>query len=652
MNGIQNKRQTRTFTVFLLSFISLMVFSCARMGSPDGGWYDETPPKVLSATPKDGATNVKTKKIKILFDEYIKIDNPSEKVIISPPQIEAADIKAAGKQIVIDLKDTLLENTTYTIDFSDAISDNNENNPMGNFTYSFSTGEVIDTLEVSGYVLEAENLEPVKGIMVGLYKETEDSIQSLPMQRISRTDGSGHFVIKGVAPGSYRIYALQDADENYYFNPKSEKIAFTDQIVVPSAKPDIRQDTVWRDSLHIETINRIGYTHFLPDDIELRAFTHIQTDRYLVKTERKEPDHFTFYFSYGSEWLPDIKGLNFDETDAFVIDTNEKQDTITYWLRDTTLINQDTLRMEVQFVMTDTLGELQLKTDTMEMLSKIPYAKRLKLKQKEFDEWKKTQEKAKKKGDPYDSIMPPPSLNVKINVPQQLDPDVNIRFTAPCPLEKADSSMIHLYAKHDTLWYESRFLFRQLNTLEYELVGEWRPEIEYSLEIDSAAFVDIYGNVSKPSKNGFKVKSNDDYSTLLVTVTGMNNKTIVVQLLSGSDAVVKQVSTDKGYAEFYYIKPGEYYMRMFIDENLNGKWDTGDFEQQLQPEPVYYYPSALQCKAKWDVSETWNPLERKLFLQKPSKLVKQKADKKKTVRNRNAERAKQKGIELPANLRK
>jgi 5-hydroxyisourate hydrolase-like protein (transthyretin family) len=258
MNDIQNERQTRKFTVFLLSFISLMVFSCARMGSPDGGWYDETPPKVLSATPKDGATNVKTKKIKILFDEYIKIDNPSEKVIISPPQIEAADIKAAGKQIVIDLKDTLLENTTYTIDFSDAISDNNENNPMGNFTYSFSTGEVIDTLEVSGYVLEAENLEPVKGIMVGLYKETEDSIQSLPMQRISRTDGSGHFVIKGVAPGSYRIYALQDADENYYFNQKSEKIAFTDQIVVPSAKPDIRQDTVWRDSLHIETINRIG----------------------------------------------------------------------------------------------------------------------------------------------------------------------------------------------------------------------------------------------------------------------------------------------------------------------------------------------------------------------------------------------------------
>ena len=555
------------------------------------------------------------------------------------------DIKGAGKHILINLKDSLLPNTTYTIDFSDAISDNNEGNPLGNYTYSFSTGESIDTLEVSGYVLEAENLEPIKGILVGLYSQMEDStFRTSPMLRVARTDSRGHFVIKGIAAGSYRVYALQDADGNYLYSQKSEKIAFNHDIIIPSSKPDIRQDTIWRDTLHISDIKQVGYTHFFPDDITLRAFTPIITDRYLIKTERAEADHFTFYFSYGDEQLPQIRGLNFDEWEAFIVASNEKNDTITYWLRDTTLVNQDTLRLEVQYLMTDTLGELVSKTDTLEMLSKQPYAKRIKQRQKEYDEWAKEQEKAKKKGQPYDSIMPIPPLKMKIDAPSQLDPDKNIRLSTPCPLAVADSSMIHLYAKHDSLWYESKFLFHQLNTLEYELIGEWHPTIEYSLEIDSAAFIDIYGNVSKATKNGFGVRSEDAYSTIIITLPGMDGKSAIVQLLTNSDGVYKETKTNNGQAEFYYVKPGDYYMRMYIDENDNGKWDTGDFDQDLQPETVYYYPDVLQCKAKWDLTQSWNPTARETFRQKPEKITKQKPDKAKTVKKRNADRAKSLGI--------
>ena len=626
-------------------FVSIFI-GCARMGNPDGGWYDEKPPMVIGATPKDKATHIDSKKIRILFDEYIKIDNPTENVIISPPQMEMADIKGAGKQILINLKDSLHPNTPYTIDFSDAISDNNEGNPMGNYTYSFSTGENIDTLEVSGYVLEAENLEPIKGILVGLYDQMEDSaFHTSPMLRVARTDSRGHFVIKGIAPGSYRVYALQDADGNYRYNQKSEKIAFSHDSITPSSKPDTRQDTIWRDSLHISDIKRVGYTHFLPDDIVLRAFTPIITDRYLIKTERAEADHFTFYFSYGDDQLPLIKGLNFDEWEAFVVASNEKNDTITYWLRDTTLVNQDTLRMEVQYLMTDTLGNLVTKTDTLDMLSKQPYAKRLKQQQKEYEEWLKEQEKAKKKGQPYDSIMPIKPLKMKIDAPSQLDPDKNIRFSAPCPLMVADSTKIHLYSKHDSLWYESKFLFRQINTLEYELLGEWHPTIEYSLEIDSAAFIDIYGNATKATKNGFGVKSEDAYSTIIITLAGMNGKNAIVQLLTSNDGVYKETNTTSGQAEFYYVKPGDYYMHMYIDENNNGKWDTGDFDQDLQPETVYYYPDVLQCKAKWDLTQTWNPTARETFRQKPEKITKQKPDKEKTMKKRNADRAKSLGIE-------
>ena len=147
--------------------VLLTLYACARMGSPDGGWYDETPPRVIGATPEDKATGVKGRKIHIRFNEFIKVDNATENVVVSPPQLEAPEIKAGGKNITVELKDSLKPNTTYTIDFSDAISDNNEGNPLGGYTYTFATGQKIDTLEVSGYVLAAENLEPGKGILVG-----------------------------------------------------------------------------------------------------------------------------------------------------------------------------------------------------------------------------------------------------------------------------------------------------------------------------------------------------------------------------------------------------------------------------------------------------------------------------------------------------
>ena len=628
----------------------LAVVSCAKMGQPDGGWYDETPPVIVRTTPQDQGTNIKDKKISIYFNEYIKVDNPTEKVVISPPQIEQAEIVASGKKIAVELKDSLKPNTTYTVDFSDAITDNNEGNPLGNYTYTFSTGGHIDTMQVAGYVLNAQNLEPIKGILVGLYNNLSDTIFTKePMLRVSRTDSRGKFIIKGVAPGDYRIYALQDADNNYVFNQKSEQLAFSHEIITPSFKPDVRQDTVWRDSLHIDSIMRVPYTHFLPDDIVLRAFTETQTDRYLIKTERTEPDRFTLYFSYGDSLLPQITGLNFNADDAFIIEAAEKRDTVTYWLRDTMLVNQDTLRMEVKYMATDTLGVLRLQTDTMDILAKVPYEKRLKQQQDEYEEWKKKQEKAKKRGKEYETEMKPKALEPKYNVASEPDPDQNITITMPAPLASADTSRIHLYSKHDTLWYKSPFVLRPKPGVHrtYELLGEWRPGIEYSLEIDTMAFTDIYGKTSAPKKQGFKVKTEDSYATILFDITGMADTTVVMQLLNSSDAVVKEAATDNGRVEFYYIKPDTYYARMFIDSNRNGIWDTGDYAADRQPETTYYYPDKIECKAKWDLTLTWNPVSRSLNLQKPMAITKQKPEKEKTITRRNQERAAKLGIPYP-----
>lgn len=644
---LKNRIKANTLFLPFYLLVFLLLVSCAKMGQPDGGWFDETPPKVIGASPADGAVNVNQKKINIYFDEFIKLDNPSEKVVVSPPQLEQPEIKGAGRRIQISLVDSLKANTTYTIDFSDAISDNNEGNPMGNYTYSFSTGAAIDTMEVSGHVLESENLEPVKGILVGLYADHADSaFRTKPMLRVSRTDSRGRFVIKGVAPGSYRIYALQDQDGDYKFSQKSEKIAFSHDIIVPSCKPDVRQDTTWVDSLHIKSIDQVDYIHFLPDNIVLRAFTEPLTDRFFLKAERQKANSFTLFFSYGDSILPQIKGLNFDAENAFLVEASEKKDTITYWLKDTALVNQDTLLMDITYRMTDSTGVLVNKTDSaQEILSKEPYAKRMKNMEKELAAWTKKQEKKKKKGEPYDSVMEVKPLDVQLSVSSQFDPDQNVIFSFPTPLAKVDTAAIHLYAKHDTLWYRAPMEFLPLENRKYELRGEWRPDIEYSLEVDSAAFEGIYGLASKPIKQGFKVNSLDTYGTLLVNITSLHDLPLIVQLLDAQDKVVKETKTVNGVAEFYYLKPQKYYMRLIVDRNNNGKWDTGNYASDQQAEEVYYYPEAIECKAKWDLTESWDPLARELSLQKPGAITKQKPDKEKKVKNQNVQRAAKLGIQ-------
>ena len=137
-------------------------------------------------------------------------------------------------------------------------------------------------------------------------------------------------MVKGVAPGTYRAYALQDMDGDFRFTQKGEMIAFSHETFSPTSKPDTRTDTIWRDSLHIDALRQVPYTHFLPDDVTLLAFTHPLTDRYLLKTERVEPEKFSLYFTYGDSILPEITGLNFSADSAFVIEANEKRDTIHY----------------------------------------------------------------------------------------------------------------------------------------------------------------------------------------------------------------------------------------------------------------------------------------------------------------------------------
>lgn len=630
----------------LLLMMVIIGYSCASMGTPDGGPYDEMPPKFVGSSPRLHAVNVKDKKIELEFDEFIKLEKPSEKVVVSPPQLEQPEIKVVGKKVVAQLFDTLKHATTYTIDFSDAIVDNNEGNPMGNFTYSFSTGATIDTMEVSGAVLNAEDLEPIKGIQVGLHMNLNDSaLNTLPFDRVSRTDSRGRFSIRGVAPGKYRIYALMDGNQNYLYDSKTETVAFSDSIIIPSMMPATRQDTLWKDTLTIDTIKTVGYTRFMPDDIILRAFKEENTRQYLSRKERDKENHFILTFSAKADTLPTLKGLNFDEKDAFVIEANEGNDSICYWVKDSLVYQMDTLAIQVDYLYTDTLDQLVPKTDTLYLANKLTREQRDKLKKQEEEKKEKERKKREKKGE---APKPEPTLFLKMNVDASSAFDINrnVVLSFDEPLARIDTSSIHVSVKEDTLWVEKPFILVADSVIprRYEILADWQPDREYQLKIDSTAITGLYGLHTDKVDQSFKVKKLDEYGTLFFNIRGVNQPAIVELLDAAGKVIRQQRVTPEGTADFYYLAPNtKYYVRMFMDRNGNGKWDTGNVEKRMQPEEVYYLPKSWEMKANFDFEETWDIHSTPVDKQKLDEIKKQKPEEVKKVQERNKERAKKLG---------
>lgn len=633
----------------------VLMAACASLGTPDGGPYDETPPQVVVASPANQATNSDKKKINILFDEYIKIENASEKVIVSPPQTEMANVRADGKKIKIELFDTLRPNTTYTIDFADAIVDNNEGNPMGNYTYSFSTGETIDTMEVSGYVLNAQDLEPVKGVLVGLYEVQLDSasgdslvpdsfLRTRAFDRVSRTNGSGRFIIKGVARNRrYRAFALKDMDNDFRFSQKSEMVGFDTLLFESTCMPDIRLDTIWRDSTHYDSIQPVHYTHFLPDDIVLRVFLEDGQDRHRLKEEREVPEKITFYFTAPSDSLPRIQGINFEGDGGFIVEPSLGKDTVTYWIPDTTIAYDDTLMFAFSYLETDTLAQLVWKTDTVEMTPKITRARQLKELQENVEKWEKEQKKKRKQT----KNLPPEEnpylvtyLTADIKPSGAVDPNQVPVLTFSEPIDSIDSAAVHFRMKVDTLWNDIPFeLWKSdQSPRKYHLYVDWQLGTQYQLIIDSTGVHGALGHFNQSIKQDFRVRKEEDYGALFVHLITPDTG-VVVELLTAGDKSVRTMRAEAdGTAEFFYLRPADYYLRCFVDRDGNGEWSTGEFDSGRAPEAVYYFPQAITVKAQWDIDQDWELRGIPVMKQKPQKLVKQKPDKEKKLRERNKER--------------
>ncbi len=613
--------------LLLAVVLAACLAACASIGRPDGGPRDETPPVFVSSNPAPGTLNFKGTRIVAYFDENVSLDDPTNKIVVSPPQQNPPRIGSGGHRVIIELQDSLIPDMTYTIDFADAVRDLNENNVLDGFSLDFSTGSVLDTLSISGMVFEARNLEPAQGMIVGVYRSdgfTDTTLTTRKLERITKTNQLGQFTVRNLAPGAYRIFALNDLNRDFHWD-RSEDIAFYDMEIVPYAEPAEYTDTVADSRGRDSVIVRQG-TRFLPDNILLTWFNENYQSRYLLKNERPDRRKLSLIFSAPADSLPELTvaegeraGMRIEK--LAVTEASAGRDSLTYWITDSLLLAQDTIRIAARYQFTDSLDNISWRTDSLPMILRGQ---------------KKKAAKPKAKTDSVETAQPEyVRFMVKTGTSQDLN--TGLVFSSETPVRSIDSAGVRMERMVDTLWVavEPPRIQRvdSLKPCDFTASYTWTPGTRYRLSVDSAAIVDAYGNHNQAIQHEFTTKLPEDYSALYFTVIGVPDSINAVVELLQSDEPKRRATLAGGSATLDFLNPGTYYARLFIDTNGNGEWDTGSVTESRQPEEVYYFPKKLNLKKNWDVEQTWDIYAIPVDLQKPEEIKKNKPKRRPGDRN-------------------
>lgn len=607
------------YYIFIIIAAAVM-YSCANIGNPSGGPIDKTPPIFMRSNPTPNAVNVKDRKIEIFFDEIVTLKDPSTKIIVSPAQTEMPHMSALGRKVTVELVDSLLPNTTYTIDFSNSIQDNNEGNAIDNFAFAFSTGSVIDSMRVSGYVLDSRTLEPMQSVVVGLQSNLADSaFHKEKLQRVALTNDRGQFTIRNVSPGSYHIFALKDLDRDYKFGNPTEDIAFLDSIIVPSIGSREAADTVYNDLNEIDTIMRATRPAYFPNDILLSMFNEDRKSQYLANNLRVDSTRISLTFAAASDTLPSLSivGRNDVPDQWYTLERSQTNDTLTYWIRPPHLVSADTLMVATTYLRTDTTSNLSWGTDTLKFTFQRQKAKK------------------KKKNEETDSLEQIRFMELHPLANGTQEVYAPLLLQTGTPIERYSREAFHLQRKlqNDTTFYpaEIKSIALRDSTLsrrDLMLKVDWEPGAAYTLAVDSLAMTDIYGLQTKPLKVDFNVRKMEEYGNIVFNIPAVRDSAIV-ELLDGTDKVVLHTPVKSHRAELLNLLPGKYYARLFIDRNGNGKYDTGNYDMHLQPEETVYYPGAINLKKNWDVEQTWDIYATPIDKQKSEAIKKNKPERKK-----------------------
>lgn len=566
---------SRFFPIIPVAFVlGSMMFSpsCANTTTPpSGGPKDTIPPVITKMFPLPGTTNVPTikTKLELEFNEYVVVKDPKS-LFVSPPPKKTPKYKIKGKSVIVYFEDdTLATDRTYTLDVTNAIGDNNEGNMFPGYTLVFSTGDRIDSMVVTGIVQDCNTLQPIKGATVMLYKDHADSAVFLKRPDAAvKTDDWGFFCIRNIQDTLYRMYAIIDENNNNIYEPETEKVAFIDTLVKPIVKVTDSLPELMKYDMK-DTLNCLARKQ----EYELNIFKEKPTKQMIVNKERvgDRTAYITFMAPYAqidSLW---IRGV---PQDKIIRQFNIMQDSLEIWVNDPKP-QPDTFHLYVNYMKTDTLGLLNSFTEEIKLVN--PNKSKLL--------------KSAKKDIKHEDTIAVFKLNA---TPENVEQEgFTMEFNYPV-VESAFDSLV----------------FRSINPKQQEAIGKYTvtqdslnlrkyiirpnekllPGYEYFLKVPHRKFKDVNGFYNDSTEKKITLPSDDKLSSLLLTLTNVENKYIVDLLNEKRDKVIRSFIVNKDETLLFpYLKAGKYSIRITEDLNKNGIVDTGNLLEHKQPEKVRFY---------------------------------------------------------------
>jgi hypothetical protein len=593
-----------TTRLFFILFLVVLSGGCAKISSPSGGLRDRKPPVVVKSVPLNGARNFKGNKVEIMFDEYVVLDNITEKFLVSPPMKKKPRVFVRGKGVVIEFEEKLKDSTTYTFNFLDAVRDLNEGNILQNYQFVLATGSVIDSLSVTGNIYNANNLEVPEKTIALMYRELADSAveKHLP-EYISRVDPTGYFRINNIRPGTYRLFGLKDADNSKNYNLPDEDFAFMDSTIAITAEknfippPIVVKDTVIvkkKTAKNTAAIKDSTATNkgavkvpepvLLTGEYRLFQFVAQKKAHYLTSSKRDLKYHMLFILSLP----PDSMKFEFSIPDAdsksYFTEPSRNRDSLQVWLADSSLYSKQQIKKYLKYPFTDSLGITGYKLDTISMRFSFP---------------KPTKGTKVKK----------PVLGIETNILTGfLKPGQTIVFKSKTPFVEPDTSRIKLYelvlTEKQKVPYE--LVKDTLNSCKYYLKTKLAEGKKYLFIANAGSFKDIF-NLSTDSVGvKFSIKDPDTYCKLTLDIKNYTGGRIIQLLDKSEKLMAEHYMTKDGKTVFPLLETGIYRVRVIYDLNGDGKWTTGDFKIHRQPEPVSYYPKEIELRAGFEVEQTWD----------------------------------------------
>ena len=575
------------------------------------GPRDTLPPVIVNMTPDNFSTDrplVGHGKIYIEFDEFVQLKDQQKEFFTSPQMKKKPTVTLRGRGIVIQLRDTLLPNTTYALNFGSALRDNNEGNPLHSMRYVFSTGPEIDSMILSGYTADAYKADSVSKTFIWFFPadsvediaEYDSTIFKYKPAVIARAENNGIFIAQNLKPVPYRVYAVQDKNDNQLYEPGSDQVGFLDGTYNPAALPDF---AMWYDSLrHYVSAEPQLYLRMFTD----RAFRR----QVLAQSERPLQHKALLYFSAPH---PQIDSIRFDSIPegGFIVDPQTVgRDTLALWFTVPSAQLPDTLRGSVTYFKHDSVNVLRRVTEPLKLSWRFIETKE---QQREREKLERERRRAEEAGEEWTEPRKPSPFAFKLPLNGEINPENHLTVDFDYPLARLDSAamlLTLLKADNSVEDVPVRFVRDTALLRRWYVRAPWKPEGQYTLTIPAGAITDVAGFTNDSIVGKYTVLDPEKFATVKIDVRGREGMQYIVQLLDGSGSLKQERrGVVSGPVRFNYVSPGEIKFRVIEDLNGNGKWDSGDVVARRQPERAEMFVDeqggeTFATKANWDIEFT------------------------------------------------